>query len=308
MPNEHILVTGAAGQLGAPLTKALRRDFGAEAVIALDFHDPENPASLGDGPFQRIDTLVRDKLQSLIREKKITTVYHMAALKSNEAVHRPEATWNVNVNGLYNLLDILREQNGAKLIFPSSIAAYGPGGSDPSSLYGVSKRTCEMLCSFFRNQYNIDARSLRLPGVISPEFDIGGGGLTDFSTEIFVEAAGRRRYDCYLESDTEIELIHLTDAIKAMRALAGAPRENVNKSPTYAIHSFTASPGLFAEIIRKRIPEFELAFKIDTKRQDVANALMTDLDDSTARAHWGYQPLISLEDAANELLDQALKR
>jgi len=307
MSNNRILVTGAAGQLGSALTAALRNELGADAVLATDIRKPEKPTTLGKGPFQELDILSRDDLRNVLKNESIATVYHMAAIKSNEAEKRRAAAWNANVNGLYNVLDALKEQENAKLLFPSSIAAFGPDGGDPRCLYGVSKRTGEMMCGFFRNRFGLDTRSLRIPGVLSADFEIGGGGLSDFASEIFKEAAGRKRYGSYLEGDTEFELIHLSDTIDAMRTLMAAPRTNVELEPVYAIRSFAASPNRLAEFIRERIPDFELSFEIDTARQSVADSLPTGIDDSAARADWGYEPAYGLERTAGELLDGALK-
>lgn len=306
MPDDRILVTGAAGQLGSVLTAALRRDFGGDAVIAVDIHKPENPAALGKGPFECLDILSREDIRRVIESGNIGTVYHLAAIKSYEAEKRRAAAWNVNVNGLYNVLDVLRERKGSLLLFPSSIAAFGPNGGDPQSLYGVSKRAGELLCGFFHHGLGLDARSLRLPGVISPDFPIGGGGLTDFATEIFREAVGRKRYVSYIEEGTEVELIHVVDALAAMRALANAPPEKINYSAAYTIRAFAASPGLLSKIIHERIPGFELVSEIDPIREAIASNLPTKMDDSAARKDWGYNPAYTLERAASEMLDRAL--
>ncbi len=306
MPDDRILVTGAAGQLGTVLTAALRRDFGENAVMAVDVRKPENPSALGEGPFECVDILSQDVLRRIIEDGNIGTVYHMAAIKSYEAEKRRAAAWNVNVNGLYNVLEILRERKGAKLLFPSSIGAFGPNGGDPQSLYGISKRAGEMLCGFYHHGFGVDARSLRLPGVVSPDFEVGGGGLTDFATEIFHEAAGRKRYVSYIGEETEVELIHVSDALNAMRTLADAPAGNIKHQAAYTIRSFSASPARLAKIIREKIPGFELAFEIDAMRETIASNLPTGMDDSGARKDWGYNPVYTIERAASEMLERTL--
>jgi len=304
VPGERVLVTGASGQLGAALTAALRRDLGGDAVVATDLRDPELPESLGDGPFERVDILSRDELRRIIERNRIDSVYHMAALKSAEAESRREAAWNVNVNGLYNVLDSMRSRPGAKLLFPSSIAAFGPAGGDPVSLYGVTKRTGEMLCGFFRDRFDLDTRALRLPGVLWPAFEIGGGGLTDFAAEIFHEANAHGRYESYLEARTELELIYLPDALDAMRALMDAPADRLRRSGAYAIRAFSASPESLADKIRETIPSFSLEVRVDEARQRMAQSLPTGVDDSAAREDWGFEPDYTLKRTATDMIER----
>jgi nucleoside-diphosphate-sugar epimerase len=308
MEKGRVLVTGAAGQLGGVLTAALRRDRGDGAVLAADLREPEIPKALGDGPFVKIDILSGPDIRRLVEDEGIDEIYHMAALKSSEAETRRAAAWNANVNGLYNVLDALRGRDGAKVLFPSSIAAFGPNGGDPVSLYGVTKRTGEMLCGFFRDRFDLDARALRLPGVLSPGFAVGGGGLTDFAAEIFHEAGARGRYESYLEARTNVELIYLPDALEAIRALMDAPREQVPLRGAYAVRSFAASPGRLAEEIRTARPDFSLEFSIDRARQSIAESLPTDIDDSAARADWGYEPEYTLERAAADMLARLVEK
>lgn len=306
MADERLLVTGASGQLGAALTAALRRELGADAVLAVDLRDPEFPESLGPGRFERVDILSRDEIRRIVERNDIGAVYHMAAVKSSEAEKRREAAWNANVNGLYNVLDALRARPGAKLLFPSSIAAFGPSGGDPVSLYGVTKRTGEMLCGFFRDRFDLDARALRLPGVVWPAFAVGGGGLTDFAAEIFHEANAHRRYESYLEGDTEVELLYLPDALDAMRGLMDAPAERLSRSGAYAIRSFSASPESLARRIRETMPDFRLEFSVDEARQSVARSLPTGVDDSAAREDWGFEPAYSFERATADMIERLI--
>jgi nucleoside-diphosphate-sugar epimerase len=308
MGRQKILVIGAGGQLGSELTQGLWRLFGKENVIATDIKGPEG--ILGDGDFEILDVLNREKLSALIQKNKFTQIYHLAAVLSATGEKNPNLAWHLNMDGLINVLDASVEFKVSKVYWPSSIAAFGPTTPkiktpqdtvmDPTTIYGISKQAGERWCEWFFRNKGLDVRSLRYPGLIGYKTK-PGGGTTDYAVDIFFKALTDKKYECFLKPDTYLPMMYMDDAVKATIDLMEAPSEKIRIRSSYNVTAMSFSPAEIAAEIRKHIAEFEITYKPDF-RQAIADSWPKSINDSAARIDWGWEPEFDLEEMANEIL------
>lgn len=311
---QRILVTGALGQIGSELVPALRERYGVDAVVASDIKMPQPP--IDDGPFEYVDCTVRRDLQETVRRHRIDTIYHLASLLSATAEERPHLAWDVNMGGLYRVLEVARE-NRCAVFFPSSIGAFGPNTPKretpqdtlqrPTTMYGVTKVAGELLCDYYHRRFGIDTRGLRYPGLIS-HVALPGGGTTDYAVEIFYEAIRNKRYTCFLRPDTCLDMMYMPDAIKAAIDLMSADPEGLVHRNAFNITAANFTPAELAEEIRKHIPEFAIDYEVDPIRQAIADSWPDSLDDSAAREEWGWTPEYDLAAMTKDMLESLRKR
>ncbi len=301
---EKILVLGAGGQIGIELTGLLRNRYGHDNVLASDVKKGNAP----EGPFEQLDVLNFNKLSRIIREHGITQVYLLAALLSATAEQKPKLGWKLNMEGLFNVLDLAIE-NKLKVFWPSSIAVFGPTTPkkmtpqrtvmEPSTVYGISKQAGERWCEYYHLKYGVDVRSLRYPGLISYKA-LPGGGTTDYAVNIFHAAVASGHYECFLGEDSVLPMMYMEDAIRATLELMEAPLSNVKIRNSYNVAAMSFSPVELARAIRKHIPDFSLTCKPDY-RQEIASGWPESIDDSEARNDWGWKPGYTLEEMAEDM-------
>jgi nucleoside-diphosphate-sugar epimerase len=307
----RILVTGALGQIGSELVPALRARYGDEQVIASDIRVP--PAGAGtDGPFAVLDVTNFRQLQDLVRRHEIGTVFHLAALLSATAEERPHVAWEINMGGLYKILEVARE-NRCALFHPSSIAAFGPGTpraatpqdtiQRPNTMYGVTKVAGELLADYYAHRFGLDVRGLRFPGLISHTAQ-PGGGTTDYAVAIFYDALRHGRYRCFLGPDTRLDMMYMPDAVRATLELMEADAADLKHRNAFNIAAANFTPAELGAEIRKHLPGFEIEYEIDPVRQAIADSWPQSLDDAAARAEWGWRPRYDLAALTAEMLQQ----
>lgn len=309
-----ILVTGACGQFGTELVPELRRRYGQENVIAADIREPPEPLA-GSGPFVLADVTDRAGLAQLILEHKIGIIYHLAAILSARGEQDPERAWKVNVEGLRNILSLARE-HGLRLFWPSSIAVFGPATPKenvpqetvlcPTTIYGITKVAGELLCDYYFRRFGVDVRGLRYPGLISSEAP-PGGGTTDYAVEIFHAAVRDGRYTCFLREDTVLPMMFMPDAIRAAIELMEAPLARLEHHANFNIAAMSFSPGELAAEIKRRLPGFVCEFAPDY-RQAIADSWPRTIDDSAARAEWGWRPHYDLKAMVEAMLARLSER
>lgn len=312
---DRVLVTGAGGQIGTELTAALRARHGSENVLATDVA-PMPRALVDCGPTERLDVTDRGALLSLVRKHRIDTIYHMAAILSATGEEKPRLAWSVNIGGLYNVLEVAVEMGVARIYHPSSIAAFGPetpkDGTPqetvlrPTTMYGVTKVTGEMLGAYYHRRFGLDVRGIRYPGVISSETP-PGGGTTDYAVAIFYEAIRKGRYTCFVREDTVLPMIYMPDTIRATLQLMDADASKLKHAGEYNLASLTFSAGELAAEIKKRLPGFEVEYKPDF-RQQIADSWPRTIDDSAAREEWGWQPQYDLGAMVDDMLEKLSAR
>jgi nucleoside-diphosphate-sugar epimerase len=305
-----ILVTGALGQIGSELVPALRTRYGAERVIATDLKllPPAGAAALA--PYGHLDCTEAHQLHEAVRRYDVGTIYHLAALLSASAEAAPQLAWSVNMSGLYNVLEVAREY-GCQVFFPSSIGAFGPTTprnatpqvtvQRPTTIYGVTKVAGELLCDYYASRFGVDTRGLRLPGLIS-YVAAPGGGTTDYAVEMFTHAVRFASYTCFLSADTRLDMMYMPDAIAAMMQLMEADIARLNHRNAYNVSAMSVTPAEIAAAIKRHIPGFAVDYEIDPVRQAIADSWPRSLDDSAARADWGFAPRFDLEAMTKDML------
>lgn len=312
---KRILMTGAAGQIGSELAQALRNKHGADNVLVTDLvRPPAEPAEAG--PFELLDVTDRRSLDGLIGKHAIDTVYHLAALLSATGEKNPQKAWDVNMNGLYNVLETARARGLARVFSPSSIAVFGPATPrektpqdtvlDPTTIYGVTKVAGEMLCDYYVRKYGLDVRGCRYPGIISHQ-TLPGGGTTDYAIAIYYEAVKHGRYTCFLREDTRLPMMYMPDCLKCTLDLMEADYGKLKHHSNFNVTAMSFSAGDLAAEIRRHIPSFECRYEPDF-RQAIADSWPASIDDSSAREEWGWKPDYDLAAMTVDMLAALAKR
>jgi nucleoside-diphosphate-sugar epimerase len=308
----RILVTGAVGQIGSELTLELRERYGGENVVATGHRTKPSAVLCDGGPFEFIDVTRRETLEEVVDRYQIDTIYHMAAVLSAVGEERPHVAWNVNINGLYNVLEVARDRNLVRVFCPSSIAVFGPETPRvdtpqetvlrPTTMYGVTKVSGELLCDYYVRRFGVDVRGVRYPGIISSE-TLPGGGTTDYAVAIYYEAIANQRYTCFVREDTVLPMMYMPDCIKGTIDLMEAEFEDLVHHADFNMSAMSFSAGELAAEIKKHIPEFEVRYEPDS-RQAIADSWPRSIDDSAARQEWGWTPSYDLVAMTADMLDK----
>jgi nucleoside-diphosphate-sugar epimerase len=313
---KRMLVTGALGQIGSELVPALRRRYGADRVVASDVRMPAGKSAHKEGPFEYVDCVHIRQLEGVVRRYDVGTIYHLAALLSAVAEERPRVAWDVNMGGLYRVLEVARQYRCA-VFLPSSIGAFGPSTPKqdtpqvtiqrPDTIYGITKLSGELLCDYYAKRFGIDSRGLRLPGLIS-HVAPPGGGTTDYAVEIFRQALRYRHYTCFLRPDTCLDMMYMPDAIRAAIELMEADPSGFTHRNAFNLAAMHFDPARLAEEIRVHLPDFEIDYAIDPVRQAIADSWPDAVDDSAAREEWGWRPEWDLPAMTADMIEQLRPR
>ncbi len=312
----RILVTGAVGQIGSELVPALRKRYGDENVVATGHRTEPSPALRDSGPFEFIDVAQRQTIEAAVDKYEIDTIYHLAAILSATGEQRPQLAWDVNINGLYNILEVAREREMRRVFCPSSIAAFGPETPRdntpqdtvlrPRTMYGVTKVAGELLCNYYFYRFGLDVRGVRYPGIISSE-TLPGGGTTDYAVEIFYEAIKYKRYNCFLKEDTVLPMMYMPDCIRASIGLMEADLSSLTCHADYNLAAFSFSPKELVAEIEKHIPDLACTYNPDF-RQQIADSWPRTIDDSAARRDWDWEPEYDLSAMVKDMLEKLGKK
>ena len=306
-----VLIIGACGQIGSELTNRLRLELGVENVIASDIRE-SNMELVASGPFEIMDAKSLKQIKHCIKKHNVDTVYLMAALLSATGEKFPQKAWNLNTTSLLNVLNLAKDKVISKVFWPSSIAVFGPTTPktntpqqtimEPTTVYGITKQVGERWCEYYYNNYDVDVRSIRYPGIISWK-TLPGGGTTDYAIDIFHKAINEGHYDCFLTEDTALPMMFMDDAVKATLDIMNANPENVKIRSSYNLSAISFTPKQLAAQITKRLPEFTISYTPDF-RQKIANSWPNSIDDTAARQDWYWEHDYDLETITNEMLLQ----
>ncbi len=313
---QRILVTGACGQIGSELIPILRQQYGDANVVASDIRSPETACLRDQGPFEQLDVCNQSMMDSIIDRHDIDTVYHMAAILSATGEEKPPLAWDVNISGLVNVLEIARKRQLLRVFCPSSIAVFGPDTPHacapqttiltPTTMYGVTKVTGELLSEYYVQRFGLDIRGVRYPGIISSETP-PGGGTTDYAVDIFYKALQSKRYSCFVRSDTILPMMYMPDCIKATLDLMNADFDSLRSHCNFNLAGMSFSVKELAAEIQKHIPDFVCEYEPDF-RQAIADSWPQTIDDSPAREEWGWQPQFDLASMTVDMLDKLRSR
>jgi len=307
---KKILVIGAGGQIGTELVIELANRFGRDAVIASDIHD-KAPGVLVEYHYEKLDVLNKAELYNIVRENAVTEIYLLAALLSATAEKNPEFAWKLNMEGLFHVLDLAKEKVIKKIFWPSSIAVFGPTTPrvntpqytvmEPTTVYGISKQAGERWCEYYFNNFGVDVRSIRYPGLIS-HASLPGGGTTDYAVDIFYHAKKTGKYTCFLSKDTALPMMYMEDAIRATIELMEKPAEKIKIRSSYNLAGVSFTPEQLASSIREFMPEFEITYLPDF-RQKIADSWPDSIDDSCAQQDWGWKMKYPLLNISQQMLE-----
>lgn len=309
---KRILVTGSVGQIGSELTMTLREIYGNDNVIAgVNRTQPEGELK-ESGPFELVNCIDIKHVDEVVKKYKIDTIIHLAAILSAVAEAKPNLAWDVNINGLYNVLEVAREHKCA-VFTPSSIGAFGPTTplddtpqdtiQRPNTMYGVTKVSGELLCDYYYKRFGVDTRGVRYPGIIS-NVTLPGGGTTDYAVEIFYEAIKNKKYTCYIKAGTFLDMMYMPDAIKAAIDLMEADSAKLVHRNAFNVTAMSFDPEIIANEIKKHIPEFTWDYDVDPVRQAIAETWPNNMDDSTAKEEWGWKPAYELPVMAKDMIEK----
>lgn len=309
------LVIGAAGQIGSDLVTELRKKYGNENVVASDIRTSQAEPGF-DGPQEELNVIDKFAYQQIVEKHEIEDVYLLAAMLSATGEKNPQMAWELNMQSLSHTLDFMRDGMVKRLFFPSSIAVFGPTTPkentpqdtviEPSTVYGITKRTGEMWTSYYHKRYQADIRSIRYPGLISYK-TLPGGGTTDYAVQIFYDALQGKTHECFLSANTKLPMMYMPDAIRGTIALMDAPSDNIKIRSSYNFAGISFTPEEIAAEIKKHIPSFSINYTPDF-RQEIANSWPSSIDDSRAQKDWGWKPEFTLENMVTDMLEKLEKK
>lgn len=310
MGKEKILVIGSEGQIGTELVEGLRTLFGNDNVVASDIKKADEVGA-ERGLYETLNILDAKRLHEIVKTHNVKQVYLLAALLSATAEKNPAFAWDLNMNGLFHVLDMAKEGILSKIYWPSSIAVFGPTTPkqhtpqytvmEPSTVYGISKQAGERWCEYYFNKHQVDVRSIRYPGLIGWK-SAPGGGTTDYAVHIFHEALKTGNYECFLSENTALPMMYMPDAIKATIHIMQADASKVKIRSSYNLAGVSFSPKDIALEIKKHIPDFKISYKPDF-RQAIADSWPQSIDDSRAQADWGWKPSFNLSKMTEDMLE-----
>lgn len=302
-----ILIIGSNGQIGTELLQTLRQKNGEANVIASDIREPKDQNQY----FEQLDVMNKERLLEIVKKHGVKEVYLLAALLSATAEQRPDFAWKLNMESLFNVLNLAKDKEIDKVFWPSSIAVFGPTTPrentpqytvmEPSTVYGISKLAGERWCEYYANKYDVDVRSIRYPGLISYSAP-AGGGTTDYAVEIFYAALKKEKYTSFLSKDTALPMMYMDDAVRATIELMEAPIENVKIKSSYNLGGISFTPKQIYASINKIQPEFEIGYKPDF-RQSIADSWPSSIEDSAAQKDWGWKQKFSLDEMVKVMLE-----
>ncbi|HME18615.1 MAG TPA: NAD-dependent epimerase/dehydratase family protein [Nitrososphaerales archaeon] len=304
----RVLVTGASGQIGSELVPLLKKRYGDQQVLPTVF-PPETARNL---PWHAdvLDAVDMSALTKALKEGEVDTVYHLGGILSAHGEQDPQLAWQVNVQGLKNVLDASRALGVSRVFWPSSIAVFGPDATksltpqssalNPTTIYGLTKVTGELLCNYYFLKYGLDVRCLRYPGIVSSE-TLPGGGTTDYAVGMFYAAVKGEAYSCFVSRETVLPMMYMPDALRASVALMESDQKRVPRHAGYNLAAISFSAGELADQIGKRVPGFRVSYSPDS-RQKIADSWPSSIDDSEARRDWGWKHEFDLDKMVDDML------
>lgn len=305
---KKFLVTGSLGQIGTELVEALKKQYGRDNVVASGVDDSANVKV--DGAYEFLDVTDAKRYHEVVKKHDIDTVIHLAAILSAKGEENPHLLWDINMNGLYNTLEIAREE-GLKVFTPSSIAAFGPSTpmdntpqvtiQRPTSIYGVSKVAGELLCDYYYHKFGVDTRGVRYPGIISYK-QLPGGGTTDYAVHIYFDALKKGKFICNLGPETKLDMMYMDDAVGCVLDLLEADPERLIDRNAFNVSAMSIDPEMMKKSIQKVIPDFTIEYDVNPVLQEIANSWPNSLDVSAAEAQWDFKPKYDLDKMTETML------
>lgn len=308
---KRIMVTGARGQIGAELITKLRTIYGTDNVLATDIREDGREIT-AEGPYEVLDVIDMNHMHKLAKDFGADTMMHMAALLSAKAEETPLLAWNLNMGGLMNALEVSRDLN-LQFFTPSSIGAFGPSTPKqntpqdtlqrPTTMYGVSKVSGELLCDYYYEKFGLDTRGLRFPGLIS-NVAKPGGGTTDYAVDIYYQALKELKYTSYIAEGTYMDMMYMPDALQAIVDVMEADPEKLIHRNAFNVTAMSFEPSEIAASIQKVMPKFEMSYDVDPVRQAIAESWPDAIDPTAAKEEWGFKATYDLDKMTVDMLEK----
>lgn len=314
---KNVLVVGSTGQIGSELTMTLRRHIPNGNVVAgyIPGSEPKGEL-LESGPSEIANVCDAAQMAAIVDKYKIDTIYNLAALLSAVAEKKPLLAWDIQMNGLLNILEIAREK-GCAVFTPSSIGCFGPSSPKkntpqdtiqrPKTMYGVTKVATELLSDYYHTKFGVDTRSVRFPGLIS-NVTLPGGGTTDYAVEIFYAAVKGEEYACPIKAGTYMDMMYMPDALKACINIMEADPDKLVHRNSFNVTAMSFDPEILYAAIKEILPDFKMVYHVDPVRQAIAESWPDCLDDSCARNEWGWNPSYDLKSMTADMIDKLSKK
>lgn len=309
---KRILITGALGQIGTELIPHLQGIYGHDNIIASSLGAHHHKGETADFIYENLDVTNAAAIHELTKKYQVDTIIHLAALLSAVGENNPALLWDVNMNGLYHVLEVARQENLA-VFTPSSIAAFGPSTPQdltpqdtiqrPTTIYGVSKVAGELLCDYYHQKFGVDTRGVRYPGLIS-SVALPGGGTTDYAVHIYYEALKSGHFECELKAETQMDMMYMPDALNAIVQLMEADGSQLKHRNAFNVTAMSFTPEVIHKAIQKHIPNFTINYNVNAMKQRIADSWPNSLDDSAAREEWGWNPVYDLESMTIDMLSK----
>ena len=308
---KNVLVIGSTGQIGSELTRELRKRYGNDSIVAGYIKGAEPKGELKEsGPSAEADVTNPEMIAHVVKKYNIDTIYNLAALLSVVAEKKPQLAWKIGIDGLWNILEVARENNCA-VFTPSSIGSFGLSTPHtqtpqdtvqrPGTIYGVSKVTTELLSDYYFKKYGVDTRSVRFPGLIS-YVTPPGGGTTDYAVDIYYAAVRGEKFVCPIKKGTLMDMMYMPDGLHAAISLMEADPTRLVHRNGFNIASMSFDPEEIFNAIKRYKPDFEMEYDVDPLKQGIADSWPDSLDDSCARAEWDWKPQYDLDAMTVDML------
>ena len=309
---KNVLVIGSSGQIGSELTMKLRKLIPNGNIVAGYVKGAEPKGELFEsGPSAEANVLDAAQIAKIVDKYEIDTIYNLAALLSAVAEQKPRLAWDIQINGLFNILEIAREKSCA-VFSPSSIGSFGAGTpadntpqdtiQRPRSIYGVSKVTTELLSDWYHTKYGVDTRSVRFPGLIS-HVTLPGGGTTDYAVNIYYSAVKGEEFVCPIKAGTFMDMMYMPDALKAAVDIMNADPDKLVHRNAFNVASMSFDPEILFAKIKEYYPDFTMRYEINPVCQAIADSWPNKMDDSCAREEWGWKPDFDIDSMTKDMID-----
>ncbi len=314
---KKVLIIGSTGQIGSELTLELRKRYGNENIVAGYIKGAEPKGILKEsGPSELVDVTDAQVISDVVKKHNIDTIYNLAALLSVVAESKPRLAWKIGIDGLWNVLEVARE-NKCAVFTPSSIGSFGDDTPHddtpqdtiqrPKTIYGVSKVTTELLSDYYFHKYGVDTRSVRFPGIIS-YMTLPGGGTTDYAVDIYYNAVRGDKFVCPIAKGTYMDMMYMPDALNAAIMLMEADPTRLVHHNGFNIAAMSFEPEMIYQEIKKHKPNFEMVYDVDPLKEAIATSWPNKMDDSCARKEWDWKPQYDLSSMTIDMLDKLSKK
>ncbi len=305
------LITGGAGNLACQLTWTLAAQF--PGIVLFDVAAAPIGKVSANAIFERGDLLNPKQLNEIFARHQPTTVIHLASLLSGSCEQDRARGWQVNMDGMFSLLETALRHSRPTVLFASSIAAFGGALPEiltddtpqwPDSLYGVTKMAAERLGVYYHRRHGLDFRCLRLPITISR--NAPAGAASALASHAFIEAARGGQFIFRANPETKLALIYVRDVLRAFSELLAAPSSQLTQR-VYNLGAMTATTRQIADAILRRLPNAALRFEPEETVAALLASWPGIIDDAAARRDWNWRSEYDLERMADDFLAELRK-